>query len=424
MHRKILLFLCLVIVIISDVQALKRVLKRRKMKVQSDEDSSMSSSPSLQIETPDKSMVTRNHRNGRFLSLFTIVRFNNDACPASNGKNGTCYTAAECSSRGGINEGSCAGGFGVCCYFEFNCGRTTSENSTYFANPQSPQRICNLMINRLNNEICQIRIDFETFDISPPDFRGQCSTDFFLVTGGSPVPTLCGTNTGQHVIYSVTPDSGPSQISIVTDTTSTNVTTRQWRMRIHQYECGSPNLAPSGCLQYFSAASGQFTSFNYKTIAPSGDGPNHLANLNYAICFRIANGFCGIKYSQVSSDIYSFTLSGDASNLNQLEKTRVKYSDQNCQQDYLVIPGGSQTGLDRDRQFSYDRFCGSTLGVCGIQATGQATCQEIIGPVVTYTRPFVLGVITDENDGDPITNEKGNRGFNLLYSQLPCANLG
>lgn len=120
------------------------------------------------------------------------------------------------------------------------------------------------------------------------------------------------------VIYSVTPDSGPSQISIVTDTTSTNVTTRQWRMRIHQYECGSPNLgkcfalklkalntsfklfffslAPSGCLQYFSAASGQFTSFNYKTIAPSGDGPNHLANLNYAICFRIANGFCGIKY--------------------------------------------------------------------------------------------------------------------------------
>ena len=61
----------------------------------------------------------------------------------------------------------------------------------------------------------------------------------------------------------------------------------------------------------------------------------------------------------------------------------MKYSDQNCQQDYLVIPGGSQTGLDRDRQFSYDRFCGSTLGVCGIQATGQATCQEIIGPVVS-----------------------------------------
>ena len=59
MHRKILLVLCLVIVI-SDVQALKKVLKRRKMPVQSG-----NSSPSVQIETPEKSLVTRNHRNGR-----------------------------------------------------------------------------------------------------------------------------------------------------------------------------------------------------------------------------------------------------------------------------------------------------------------------------------------------------------------------
>lgn len=142
--------------------------------------------------------------------------------------------------------------------------------------------------------------------------------------------------------------------------------------------------APSGCLQYFTAASGQFTSFNYKTTEADANGPNHLANLNYAICFRIANGFCGIKYSQVASDIYSFTLSGDASTLKNLDDTgRVMYSDSKCNNDYLVIPGGSQTGLDRDRQFSFDRFCGSTLGVCGIKATGQASCQEVIGPVVS-----------------------------------------
>ena len=61
----------------------------------------------------------------------------------------------------------------------------------------------------------------------------------------------------------------------------------------------------------------------------------------------------------------------------------MKYSDTNCQQDYIVVPGGSQTGLDRDRPFSYDRFCGSTLGVCGVKATGQASCQEVIGPVVS-----------------------------------------
>ena len=40
--------------------------------------------------------------------------FPNDPCSGGT-KNGTCYTQAECSQRGGTNAGSCAGGFGVCC---------------------------------------------------------------------------------------------------------------------------------------------------------------------------------------------------------------------------------------------------------------------------------------------------------------------
>ena len=28
---------------------------------------------------------------------------------------GTCYSAAECKARGGVSNGGCAGGFGVCC---------------------------------------------------------------------------------------------------------------------------------------------------------------------------------------------------------------------------------------------------------------------------------------------------------------------
>ena len=117
------------------------------------------------------------------------------------------------------------------------------------------------------------------------------------------------------VYYTVTPDSGPSQLSVVLDTTATDVLTREWHMKIYQYECTSPNLAPSGCLQYYTAASGEFQSFNYhpEIAQGQGDGPNHLANMNYAICFRIENGFCGIKYSQVSSDTFSFTLSDDSS---------------------------------------------------------------------------------------------------------------
>jgi hypothetical protein len=49
------------------------------------------------------------------LSLFTVVRFNNDACITGAGVNGTCYSSTECSNLRGTPSGSCASGFGVCC---------------------------------------------------------------------------------------------------------------------------------------------------------------------------------------------------------------------------------------------------------------------------------------------------------------------
>ena len=72
-------------------------------------------------------------------------------------------------------------------------------------------------------------------------------------------------------------------------------------------------LAPVGCLQYYQGASGTIQSFNYKSDVRSANQPNHLANLNYAICIRVENGYCGVRYSQISTDPYSFTLSGDSS---------------------------------------------------------------------------------------------------------------
>jgi hypothetical protein len=41
---------------------------------------------------------------------------------------------------------------------EYQCGKSTSENGTYFTSPATPQRICNLMINRVNDNICQVPI--------------------------------------------------------------------------------------------------------------------------------------------------------------------------------------------------------------------------------------------------------------------------
>ena len=87
---------------------------------------------------------------------------------------------------------------------------------------------------------------------------------------GSPVPTLCGVNNHQHVIYSVTPDSGPSQLSIILSVSTVSMTqtsnARLWNIRIYQYECTSPVLAPVGCLQYYNGASGMVQSFNYMQV--------------------------------------------------------------------------------------------------------------------------------------------------------------
>ena len=51
---------------------------------------------------------------------------------------GECYTATECSGRGGSYTTSCANGLGVCCYIvQESCGLVTDVtlNNTYIRNP-------------------------------------------------------------------------------------------------------------------------------------------------------------------------------------------------------------------------------------------------------------------------------------------------
>ena len=74
---------------------------------------------------------TNKTRQGRFLNLFSVIRFSNTPCSTRLGLNGTCYTEKQCSERVGVAQGTCAGGFGVCCTFSTRCGGTTLENSTY-----------------------------------------------------------------------------------------------------------------------------------------------------------------------------------------------------------------------------------------------------------------------------------------------------
>merc|ERR1712038_2033376 len=74
-------------------------------------------------------------RDEKLISLFNIVKFPNDVC-AGGTRNGTCYTAEECTKMGGTNDGKCAGDYGVCCVVKLACGASSSENNTYLINPE------------------------------------------------------------------------------------------------------------------------------------------------------------------------------------------------------------------------------------------------------------------------------------------------
>jgi len=150
----------------------------------------------------------RDDRHGKFLGLFNLAINNNQACRALNGDIGTCLSYAECFTFRGSVSGTCNSGFGFCCVNEKTCQGTIYGNNTYFVNQDYPSSYtsagqCAVTIHRLTPNICQLRLDFETFSISQPDIsEHRCVSDSFVVTGTtSPVPVICGDNTGQHSIF-------------------------------------------------------------------------------------------------------------------------------------------------------------------------------------------------------------------------------
>lgn len=252
------------------------------------------------------------NRRGKQFSLFQVIQFPNEACNGTSAGSGICYTDQECTNRNGASIGSCANGFGVCCAFSISCGATSSENLTTFTDTNIPMGMgeCTATICPANNNICQLRLDFDRFQISGPSTItvsvigilngqasnagtansevGQCNTDRFQVSSGSGIgpPVICGMNTGQHVF--VNADSTCNALSFQFGPTTT---ARSFQIRVTQYSCDSPNLAPAGCTQYFTSATGTGTvqTFNF--------GSGHLANQNQVMCVRQNQNACRICWT-------------------------------------------------------------------------------------------------------------------------------
>merc|ERR550532_2642791 len=204
----------------------------------------------LMLSTTSLSVADKEVRekSGKVFSLFSVVTFPNDQCTAKSSTSsatqyGTCLSNTECSNNGGTIDGNCASGFGVCCtYLVSACSSSISNNCTYVQNPSYPSSYttagdCAYNVKPISSDICQLRLDFDNFDITETLATGACVDSFSVTTGSSRTYyTLCGTLTGQH-IYLETARKTTDQILTFTIGSTTTVAT--WRIKVAQIECFS-----------------------------------------------------------------------------------------------------------------------------------------------------------------------------------------
>ncbi|TMW47765.1 hypothetical protein DOY81_007150 [Sarcophaga bullata] len=333
-------------------------------------------------------------RDSRFLPIFSVVPIGPSQCTAPSGEVGNCLPNKDCVLRGGIPAGPCGGGYGICCVFLQTCGGIIRENNTYFVNPNHPDIYdgtgsCQVTVHKVHPDICQFRLDLEMFSIAPPEpVNHLCNQDQLLISGSSPVPTICGTSSGDHMyIDAGLGQSNPIVISVITS----NTFPRIWRIRVAQIHCGSISRADQGCLQYYTGISGRVRSFNFNTV--SG---RQLSNQDYSICIRTERNFCGIQYNACpdleNNRSRSFTISGNSNNpVGTMVGGGTQVTQNACINDWLLI--GCMRSADRIPPLS--------------------ACED---PSV---RPFRLYFHTD---GIEAPTDIDNRGFCLDYVQQPCTN--
>jgi len=393
------------------------------------------------------------------LSIFNVVTFPNTACVATtSGYNGTCYTATECSSMGGTASGTCASSFGVCCVFSISCGSSSSANGTYaiissYSTSTDPDP-CTYKFCKTNSDVCKLRIDFDTMVLEGPAGLsttyggtdgpnvGDCSVDSLTVTnpGGASPPVICGYNTGQHMWVPASDMCNTINIDIDTGTT----TTRTWKIKVTQYECGNMMMPVENCLQYHTARTGTIASFNWDISATAvEDTQVHLSSQYYDICIRRERSYCSVCYSVA---IHS-TANSIASSYGVGASSAVDAQKGGLGKQCTGITTQPATlGLGDYLEIANLQAAAGTAGtvnanyrICGAIFSAIADATSTTATVCSFNTPFKVGVHFDEDESifaDPVADPNfqkgeydkastggagyGTSGFWLNYWQVGC----
>lgn len=375
-------------------------------------------------------------RDTKHFSLFSVVTFKNEECMsettfAGGATAGTCYTATECGDKGGTKSGNCASGFGVCCIMVYTtmASGTISENRTHLRNlnypaveTATPSASIVYTINKMQSDICQIRLDFDNFVIggpantvevaNAPIAQGTTNCKDAMTTtlaSGFIVPVLCGVLTNEHLYLDLGMDSTDTAILTFTWATTAILPAanafRSWSIKTSQIPCWASYRAPEGCHRYFMQNSGQIISYNFARLAaetPTAVGrattqllsAMDLLGQDVKSCIRREKNMCCTRFqvctqyggAELTSaqgsatggnnaqgwihEAWSFhtDLTGSGVGTTGQPATTIIYDDQGivdgqCWHDYVEIPDSS-TGM-RNLGASVQvntRYCGTRFG--------------------------------------------------------------
>lgn len=438
------------------------------------------------------------NRDKKHFSLFSVVTFKNEECTSestitgNSARAGTCYSTTECSDKSGLASGNCAAGFGVCCVFLNTAAATSatiSENRTHLRNSEYPSyatattsATVAYTLKKMNDDICQIRLDFTAFVIGGPlntveniplTSLTNCDRDTMTITtsdrdsvANMNVGTLCGALTDEHLYVELSPTSADAAtITIITAVTATlppAIAKRLWDIKTSQIPCFATYRAPNGCDRYFMQDYGKITSFNFYrssgttpsgTAAAAQNSGIELASQRVNTCIRRSKGMCCVEYQVCTYfngiALTQLTNTGTNEGLGQLlsegwsidSNTRpfgetantnnAGMVDAMCSGDYVEIPssftaacGATATG---NHGTVSTRYCGARFGI-NLPVVAATNTHS---PVCDCSEPFIARYSTDQSSdvggyeniavADTGTNTAFfHRGFCLDFRQTPC----
>ena len=152
---------------------------------------------------------------------------------------GLCYNELECIGAGGKIQGYCSpASLGACCVFSSNkCGRTVTQQVSYFTNPNYPHEdknpiACLLKIKPSSNT-CYIQLDYEELVIS--SVNGKCAYDSISILRSPEGPSgrICGNKSGYG---SLTRVEAGKEIGISALIQNSNY---KWNIKISMISCDS-----------------------------------------------------------------------------------------------------------------------------------------------------------------------------------------